>query len=201
LGTTGGGDFLLTVKEGPVGIYAEGAKFRSFCTEVNEYVSNDRNYYVTIDEKAWDGGKTGGPGDPLSAESAYLYTLWLDGSVGEKVFTYDTANTNALQNAIWYSEGEKSLSAIGGASSDAKKLYDYAVDAVTQGGDTDSWYNRHENTIGDIRVLNLWKYSNHTGYAQDQLVRIVPVPAAFVLGMLGMGVAGIRLRKSARRDG
>jgi hypothetical protein len=48
----------------------------------------------------------------------------------------------------------------------------------------------------DIMVMNLWNDAAHTSNAQDLLVR-VPVPGAILLGMLGLGAAGVKLRKFA----
>jgi hypothetical protein len=51
--------------------------------------------------------------------------------------------------------------------------------------------------IGPVRVLQavvLDKDGIPIGYGQD-LLYVVPVPAAVLLGMLGMGAAGLKLRK------
>lgn len=191
-GTTGGGEFLITVLQDPIGIYPTDAQFRTFCVETDEYVSDNSDYYVTIDTAAWQGGSGGPEPDPLSPQSAYLYSLWLDGtdSVNTITIVHSDSTADALQRAIWYLEDE-SL----GSNSDLSGDYvDWANDAVTMDG---SWYNKWgENSIGDIRVMNLWKYENHTGNAQDQLVR-VPAPGAILLGVLGLGVTGLKLRKFA----
>jgi hypothetical protein len=191
-GTTNGGEFLITVLQDPIGVYSLNDQLRSFCLETNEYVGNNRNYYVTLDTMARQGG-TGGPHpDPLSPESAYLYSLWLDGTDGVNTIVHSDTTANALQRAIWYNEGE-SLGSNAGLSG---TYISWANDAVTLGGSNDNWYNLWGNTIGDIRVMNLWKYANHTGFAQDQIVR-VPTPAAVLLGIIGLSVAGVKLRKYA----
>jgi len=199
-GSTGGGEFLATVLDAPtggdaIGIYGVGDAFVTFCMETNEYVtggSTGGTYYVTISTAADKGGSGGPHPDPLSPETAYLYSLWLDGSYGIRSITHTDDTANALQKAIWYLEGE-SLGSNAGLSGD---YIDWATDAVALGGTDDSWYDTWGNTIGDIRVMNLWTNADHTGYAQDQLVR-VPVPAAALLGLLGLGAAGLKLRKFA----
>ena len=185
-GTTGGGEFLITVLQDPIGIYPTGAQFRTFCIETNEYVRDGHNYYVTIDTAAWQGGSGGPEPDPLLPQSAYLYSLWLDGTDGVNTIVYGDATADAIQKAIWHFEQESLGSIIG-------PYVGWANDAVTMGG---SWYGLWGNTIGDIRVMNLWTNSNYTGNAQDQLVR-VPTPGAILLGVLGLGIAGLKLRKFA----
>ena len=193
-GTTNGGEFLMTVKQDPIGIYSINEQFRSFCLETNEYVSNDKNYYVTLDTMARQGGTGGLHPDPLSPQSAYLYSLWLDGTDGVNTIAHSHTTANALQRAIWYLE-EESLGSNANLSGDYIK---WANDAVALGGSNDSWHNLWGNTIGDIRVMNLWTKSNHTGYAQDQMVRVpAPAPTAILLGILGLAVAGVKLRKYA----
>jgi hypothetical protein len=188
LGTTNGGEFLVTVLNATngggdaIGIYEVGSSFKTFCVETDEYVSGgSSNYYVTIDTEAWQGG-TGGPEpDPLSPQSAYLYSSWLDNTI-----TNTNDNANAVQRAIWWFEQEN--------NGQNNLLVAQANTAVGVGG---SWYNKWgANSIGDIRVMNLWTNANHTGNAQDQLVLVpAPVPGAVLLGMLGLGVAGLKLRK------
>ena len=182
-GTTNGGEFLITVLQDPIGIYAKEAQFTTFCLETDEFVSQNQNYYVTIGTSAWQGGSGGPEPDPLSPQSAYLYSLWLDGGIRHS----DTA-ADALQKAIWYLEQE--------TLGENNWLVGIAQDAVSLGGSNDSWYNRWGYTIGDIRVMSLWANPDHTGNQQDMLVR-VPAPAAVLLGLLGLGVAGWKLRRCA----
>jgi len=180
-GTTNGGEFNITVLDDPIGIYPKDATFVSFCLETNEYINYTDEYYVTISTGAIKGGSGGSGGwnpDPLSPQSAYLYSLWIDGGI-----THNNGNADDIQRAIWYLEGENL-----GVNN---FLVTQANTAVAPGG---AWFNIWGNTIGDIRVMNLW--TEQGGYAQDQLVR-VPVPGAILLGLLGLGVAGLKLRKFA----
>jgi len=197
-GTTGGGEFLITVLNASqgggdkVGIYDVGDQFVTFCIETDEYVSNNHAYYVTIDTVAWDGGSGGPTPDPLSPESAYLYSLWLEGGDGVNTIIHSNDTADALQKAIWHLEDES----LGSNSGLSGTYIGWAQDAVTSGGPNDSWYDTWGNTIGDIRVMNLWTNEGLTCHAQDQLVR-VPVPGAVLLGLLGLGAAGLKLRKYA----
>jgi hypothetical protein len=107
--------------------------------------------------------------------SAYLYSAWLDGTI-----TNDTPNANKVQKTIWAIENEV------GYTADVALLAQ-ATTAVSAGG---SWFTKWgADSIGDIRVLNLWTNSSHTGNAQDELVRI-PAPAAVLLGVVGLALVG-----------
>ena len=168
VGGTSGGEFTVTVTGDAIGIYGNGAKFGTFCIESTEYLSFGPTYYVTLSTAAVLGGV--GPSDPLDDESAWLYTKWLD----DGTFTHTAANADLIQNAIWYFENE------GGSNNTEAQAATAAM----------PWTNP------DIMVMNLWTNSDHTGYAQDLLVR-VPVPGAVLLGILGLGAAGWRLRRFA----
>ena len=57
-----------------------------------------------------------------------------------------------------------------------------------------SWYDTWgSSSIGNVRILQFCN-SDGTGYKQDQLY-LVPVPGAVLLGILGLGAAGLKLRK------
>jgi hypothetical protein len=179
VGTTRGGEFLATVAgTGPIGIYGPGVTFGTFCVETDEYIYFGTPYYVTLSDSAVEGGSGGPEPDPLSPQSAYLYSLWLDGTDGVNTIVHSSITANALQRAIWFIEGE-----LWGVEND---FVDLANVAVAEGG---VWFDTWGYTIGDIRVMNLWGDADHTVNQQDMLVR-VPVPAAVLLGMLGMAVAG-----------
>jgi len=196
-----------------------GGQFTSFCVEEEETVSgSDTNYWVVVNSSAVKGGVAplpgaggyvgGNPlynplldplntgtdskgqanfGDPLDPKTAYLFTQFSQGTLSGYRYsgTHNerTADAAALQNAIWYIEQEI---------------------ATLPSGKATTWYNAAVaagwTSIGSVRVLNLYTTYNATtgkvtGLAQDILV--IPVPAAVLLGMLGLGVAGLKLRRFA----
>lgn len=82
---------------------------------------------------------------------------------------HTAANADDVQNALWWEEVE------GGSS---------------------NYLNAIAGNASNVMVMNLWTNADHTGYAQDLLVR-VPLPGALLLGMLGLSAAGLKLRKFA----
>lgn len=207
-----GGEFTLS-SDGGLGLllnlsaYKEGVtknvtgstafpSFQTFCVEGTEYVASPMEMMVSttfVDESI--GGVTGPGshailgsmtyGDNLDPMTAYLYTKFATGTLdGYNYGAGRSISADALQKAIWYIEGES-----GGVNNTFATL---ALDAVTSG----EWVGMG---IGDVRILNTWVVG-HIGdpdfKLQDQLY-LVPVPAAVLLGLLGLGVAGWKLRRFA----
>lgn len=174
--------------------------FLSFCLEKNDNLAFNTTYFTEISTSTFDTlPPVGGPTnpDPLDARTAAIYrefrriangtadtTGLFGGALGA---TLTSAGTTAIQNAIWYSEGE-----IASISGTALAIYNWGVANQGQG-------------IGTVRVLRLWNSYNaqtgqYSGSHQDLLTMIPLPPSAYagmgtLAGMLGLAVA--RRRKLA----
>jgi hypothetical protein len=204
-----GGEYNIQPTSGPAldfvsgtpGLSAYPGSFQSFSLEENEDVGISSGPYVydyDINTGAVDGGVGGQlPNtdfDPLSPITAWLYTSFINGSLGDVgtfgTYAYDytvgsgrEASAGALQRAIWYSENEISTQLTGAAAA----YYDAAEAA--------GW-----ETIRNVRVLNLYYGTGQDSFRQDQLVLInsVPVPSAILLGLPLLGMIGAYRRVRRR---
>jgi len=197
-----GGEFNVGPASGPalqaagvnqgVGSALDANSFQSFCVEFNEHVKPGDTYVYNVNSGAVKGGVSGqipsSTFDPLDPKTAYLYTQFINGTLtgetagGAPTTAYDytvgsgrVASAGALQNAIWYIEGEVASLDAGLAT----EFYNAAVNAAP----TD---------IGKVRILNLFKADgggNITSYNQDQLV-IIPTPAALLMALPLLGFLG-----------
>jgi hypothetical protein len=181
-GTTGGGEFLVTVNSIE--------SFITFCLQRTEFVNFATTFtiggiseYASSDAPAQGGDAFGH--DPLSAQTAWLYTAFRAGTLADYSYLGGNrpASADALQKAIWWFEGE--LGANPGNS-----FVDAANAAVLNG-----W-----SGLGQVRVLNL--YTSAGAEAQDQLALIdppgVPEPGSLALVGLGLGAAALRRRRRGR---
>jgi hypothetical protein len=180
-----GGEFLA-VSSGlpftPISLISRApGQFETFCVEKNEYISFGATYYADVSIAATSGGVSGGNPDPLDPLTAYLYQQFVTGSLAD--YTYGagdggiarSASADALQQVIWYIEGEDSKTWIDGDQTLMDKYYQNALLNAGAG-------------IGDVRILNLWGDSGlSTAPAQDQLV-LTPEPAVVTLAALGLGL-------------
>ncbi len=189
-----GGAFRANVVSGYIGATGgpggSATSFLTFCVEHNENFSFGGTYYTEISDSASGGGVSGGNPDPISARTAQLYGEFrsansfgnLSGLGGDGIST--AAETHALQDAIWFEEGEIATLPAG-----------LATDLWT-------WAGSNNGTIGIVRVLRLWTNPDLTGNSQDQLTIapvLVPLPSAAMAGLpVLLGLAGFGVCRRRR---
>jgi len=174
--------------------------FQTFCIETSEYFYPGTTYDVSISQKAMYGSQPSAGGDPISKGTAWLYSQFAAGTlVGLDAlnnavaynYTYGTGRVDsagALQQAIWWLEGEN-----GGADPGNGNVFRNAVlsqfgDAATAKADANGAYN--------VRALNL----GDPGTVQDQLV-VVPEPTTMIAGallLLPFGASTLRILRRNR---
>ena len=183
-GNTGGGEFIMTVNNT--------WSFITFCLQRTQYIDFSNAFVVdavstyAYADPASNGGDAQGR-DYLSPQTAYLYTMFRNGTLSGYDYTggNHAASADALQNAIWMFEQEVAMNT-------SNQFVILANNAVNSG----AW-----SGIGEVRALNL---SLNGAGAQDQLALVpVPEPASLLLMGFGCTVAAARLRrrgKSAQSD-
>jgi hypothetical protein len=174
LGTLGGGAFTA--------VSPDSDSFFTFCLERNEYISYNTTYYAKLDMAAVGGGIGGGSPDYISSQTAYLYSLVVDGYFGP----LNSSIADGLQLAFWRLENEvdSSYSGLGSPTTQglANTYYDLAMKNAVNG----SYYG--------VMVMQLWGSYNPTtgafsGNKQDQLVRVPD--GGLTLTLLGGALVGL----------
>lgn len=201
--TGSGGEFTAQLNPSwsydVLSLYAESTKnevysnsFQTFCLETEEVLyENGHAYTATLSDKAIGGG-VGPAGDPISQATAFLYLKFATGTLAPYNYTPSgglrSASAGTLQQLIWWLEDS------GGAFSNTYRAVLDAEFATTALSEADAKKIWQKDNSGKYAV----KAMNMTGSlgSQDQLV-LVPVPGAILLGFLGLGYAGMRLRKVA----
>lgn len=182
VGTTAGGEFKIL--DAISGDYL----FSTFCLEYDEYLSYSATFdVVDISDMAEGGGVNTDAGDPLSAETKWLYWNFVTGSLQSTTsYTYTNAGIDALQKAIWFLEEE--IKEISGLTED---LVNSAIAAVSGNA-----------YIGDVKVMNIVWANDTSRKAQSQLiaeVAPVPEPSTFLLLGAGGGLLWLVRRRKASR--
>ena len=199
-GSTGGGEFWADVVGKGVGgtINAGNNDFIAFCLEFNETFSSygQELKVQAVNIGSVNGGVSGQTSpnfDPISAETAWLYTQAMTNpSVLTGGYAHTAAKANSLQRAIWFLEGELGASytetQLNSLDSQAKTWVDQAQ--------ASGW-----TTIGNVRVLNLLKYSGGNWVnSQDQLwISPIPEPETYAMLLAGLGLMGFVARRRRSR--
>jgi len=198
-----GGEFTLKTIEGWPN--DQQIQWQSFCMEDAEYLTMGGTYYAEITTSAFKGGETGPEElgyDPLDPRTAYLYNEFLGGEMSSYDYTPSPSGSRPtsaanLQRLIWFIEEEVETT----TTDQQTEWLAEAETAVAEGG---SWYEEYgADSIGPIRVLNMYGAADRSVLKQDLLVKVVdgslvaPVPAALVLGSIGLGI--IALTRKRRR--
>lgn len=171
-----------------IGAYTSGQSWRTFCIEADETVVWGGTYKASVEPYAWQGGYTGGPNDPVSSQTAWLYSKFLNGTLASYGAGYadNNAGNSALQMAIWYLEGEwvdPSLNPVA--------LSGTAAALVTLANN-----NAQNGKFYGIQAVNLYTQNSPVHPYQSFLVA-VPAPGAALLVALGLSLVGWLKRQIA----
>jgi len=196
--------------------------FQTFCLESGEYIYEPMEVWVSQEDAAGNGYGSGshaykggtGSGDDLNLRTAYLYYQFALGVL--EGYVYDTSTSmqttvtfgtdsadfyrwetaGVLQRVIWRLEDE------GGDWNTTQTYYNVDLNRQEERYLADYWFSSLTVPsgfgIGNVRVLQMTTTSSCGAQQlrQDQLY-LVPTPAAVLIGILGLGVAGWKLRKFA----
>jgi len=181
-----GGEFRVVPLSGFAGLTGlpgdqNATTFQTFCIQTGEQIRFNGLYDYNKNVVTVAGNV------PLSPQVAYLYTQFRYGTLDATAYgaanPYRFAGTNAerqadagqLQQALWFLMGQ------GGANN----AYVALANAVVGGG---SWTG-----IGQVRILNLFNGPPNNPPApwnNQDVLTLIPVPGAALLGVLGLGMAG-----------
>ena len=168
-------------------------QFETFCMERNEFFSFSTVFHVEINTYAAGGGLGGQDSsgiDYIDPKTAWLYQEFIDGTLAGYDYGMGPArieSANALQNALWFIEGEFPGAGYNDLTGREKEFYDAAITANPQ-------------DIGSVKVMNLYAINSPRTEKQSHLVSIVtaPAPTAAVLVVIGVGLLSWQKKRLAK---
>lgn len=202
----------MTLDNSMYSVYTSGLgghleSFQTFCLETGEYAHEPMKIWVSeastatpdtygSGSHAWQGGVSG-TGDDLDPRTAYLYTQFATGQLNYAYTGHITIDgvdldrsqtAGALQRLIWSIEGE-------GGEDFSTEYYGITLSSA-QVALINEWLGAYDASgwrgIGNVRVLQMFTLSG--GNRQDYLY-LTPAPGAVLLGMIGLGLVGLKLRR------
>ena len=162
-----------------------GDKFATFCVEVAEYIVLDRTYYVD------DVSDTTSVGNPLTPLAAWIYSDFLDNEIDflpEFVPALHDGTAmyhNTVQMAIWMTITGLSESVADNYVNSAGYNHDWLLALL------DHDYGYSPTDYRGVQIMNLLTAPNGTNI-QDQLVRMMPEPAAFAVWAVLFGSVAVK---------
>lgn len=174
-----------------LGKSTDGTWFGTFCIEKNEYFTDGGLYDVALNNRALAGGVSSPTAgyDIISKGTAFLYTQFATGLLSASYYGSST-NAAALQDLIWWLEGEQATFGAGTYNSLLLAQFgaNWAIDA------------KADYTGSAVKVMNLTSNQGRS-FHQDQLVYVgVPDSATtallFGLGLISLGIFGRKKRQS-----
>ena len=178
-----GGEFKAVIERSGIPGLPDGTRFSTFCLEKNESIDFGATYYVQLSTITVGGNPTGNGlvYNELDPRTAWLYNEFRNRTLAGYDFSGPQRKHSAgqLQNAIWFLENEIAN----------LTPHSLAQDFVALAEASD-WHTR--NTIGNVRVMNLYEDVKLNGFRQDQLclINVVPAPGAVLLAGLGTTLIG-----------
>ena len=176
----------------PSNSYLVEGSVQAFCIDLQDLFPYEETLYNAYSLDAVPDVSSGGP--MLSTKASYIAGLL-------NTYSYDNdLKAAAMQVAIWEIIYEGATGASAWEVSDTTGSGNFYLDTVVGNVDEIAVANLANTWLDNVLMAS--SYSQYTGLGHDvgkstQDFVLVPVPAAVILGILGLGVAGIKLRKYA----
>jgi hypothetical protein len=170
--------------------------FQTFCIETQEHIQANTTYDAYFNDRAMYGSQPPN-GDPISVGTAYLYSQFAAGTLSGYNYGSGRAGSigssaDLLQKAIWYLEQESAVYSTYNNDSEALTNNFIAIVESVFGSIASAQANYADN---HVMALNL----TLNGQVRQDMLVMVPIPATILLGLLGLGVGGWKLRRNAKK--